>query len=571
MQRAFMCATAVAALALPQILYAAITVTTSPTLTPPPGGWVSGDDVTIEAAGLSGGGQGFTITSTEGDSIGSITVTNTASNSLITLNIESDGSLESVVRHTSSASGGEVWISACTVSKDIGSIQGNTRSGEITVSRIQSLVCHRNCFADVTALGSTISSGPSSADIYFFDLDGGNRHFYEDGYFAGNVYAASKGIGTFSVFGALGSIDGGELTFHSDGDVALLRAGFFTEVDVETPSNKTIAELRATLGGWGGDLKYESGLIIGEDPEPEPLDPPEYTEGGTLVCGRLLEMSLVKNLLSPITVTTAPYASNTWAIGGSLASSAIISLPANGLTHQIIVNEQNISGAWTPNILVGSVPIGEGYANLPNSLGFGSAGLATFTLHPEACAPPDGATVSVGSLVTPWLGEGDPPCVAHYGVVRLHHYGEVDLLDGTESENAYTVMISAAGSDDEPVEDTTGYTAREAADAAYRGRDILLFPTSESGWVLNRRYTVTLVANELRSANVQGLPSVAPYSITFTLLDGCEQMFDMNMSGGVDGDDVGEWVVSPADFNLDAIANGVDLGSMLRWIAEHPE
>lgn len=104
-------------------------------------------------------------------------------------------------------------------------------------------------------------------------------------------------------------------------------------------------------------------------------------------------------------------------IGQSFVQPSFMDLEPGGLTGQVIVNANNLGGAWDTSIFFGDPAnpdlelTGPGYTETAASLGGGSVGLAPFSLHDESCDPPNGATV--------------PNSVGNLSSVKLRHYGPI--------------------------------------------------------------------------------------------------------------------------------------------------
>lgn len=129
------------------------------------------------------------------------------------------------------------------------------------------------------------------------------------------------------------------------------------------------------------------------------------------------------------------------AIDGAILSGRTITTAANGVTDQIILNQDNNNFLWLGDVRIGGstgplLSPKPYYDNAPSALGGGAVGLAPFMVHYEACNP-----VAAGDPVTP-LGA----CTAHatspgpLTKVSITHYGPVGLWDGTTTGGVKNIL-----------------------------------------------------------------------------------------------------------------------------------
>lgn len=111
--------------------------------------------------------------------------------------------------------------------------------------------------------------------------------------------------------------------------------------------------------------------------------------------------------------TTAPITIGD-ALGGTLAVGTDPNF-ADKIDAQVIINKNNNvyspwTNGWTGSVTVDGTALSPkgNYANAPSAVGLGAVGLARFTLHKEACDPPEGSTLAAGAAPT---------------LVKLAHYG----------------------------------------------------------------------------------------------------------------------------------------------------
>lgn len=121
----------------------------------------------------------------------------------------------------------------------------------------------------------------------------------------------------------------------------------------------------------------------------------------------------------------------TLSIGGTLNGD--IEIPADTLAGQIIINANNVGGAWNGQVRIGTggstidIPASPTtnyhgrYAQLPSQLGGGSIGLAPFQLHEEACTPihndPSASLATIFDSTNTDCGRDEPVVIRSYGPI----------------------------------------------------------------------------------------------------------------------------------------------------------
>jgi hypothetical protein len=203
-------------------------------------------------------------------------------------------------------------------------------------------------------------------------------------------------------------------------------------------------------------------------------------------------------------------------------------LPVGGLTSQITVNRDNLSGGtWTAPIKIGPngnpsqvVLSNPGYTQTAASLGGGSVGLVPFALHDESCAPANGGHAIVTG--------GSAP------VVRLRHYGPLTWTTGLP----VTIKSRAACSNDSFVAVNPSPTSQDFAldDDNPNGSDPMRTLVVTYDFQPGQEYEIEPTAN-LTCEGAAGDPAVAwDAAYTFTVVSQCYA--DVNGSGVVDVDDL---------------------------------
>jgi hypothetical protein len=103
-------------------------------------------------------------------------------------------------------------------------------------------------------------------------------------------------------------------------------------------------------------------------------------------------------------------------IANSLSGS--LSVPAGGLTGQVVINAGNSGGQWVGNVNVGNATLSPApnYTNLPSSLGGGSVGVVRFGIHTTASTPSSPSPVPTAQLRAFHAGSA-PIRIAYYGPI----------------------------------------------------------------------------------------------------------------------------------------------------------
>lgn len=209
-------------------------------------------------------------------------------------------------------------------------------------------------------------------------------------------------------------------------------------------------------------------------------------------------------------------------IGRGLPAGASITVPANGLTKQVVINNLNDpSNLWSGSVTIGAQPA----LTVPNysvtnaALGNGSVGLVPFRLHEQSSSPPNGyapspipATALTNTRFAGTSLQGGPPVP-----VELEFYGPVALP--TSGAPVKIVMLDTCVS---PPPDVTNRFAYSVD-----GRRLKIQRNSAAGFPLDLavpgRFQVTLPASGgLLCAGVPGNVLVSPFTYTFQLFADCD-------------------------------------------------
>src|SRR5262245_14341529 len=249
-------------------------------------------------------------------------------------------------------------------------------------------------------------------------------------------------------------------------------------------------------------------------------------------------------------------------IGSSSSVGTIygISLPANGLKGQIIINANNGSGGWTAPVKVDGYTLDESsggsddapyYERLSSDLGGGAVGLVPFHLHDEDCTPPNfSSQCSIGEYEDNDYRE----------TIVLRHYGPV----GVASTPALKIERTDAVCGSPPC---TWTDVTNDFDVIPPGtspnttkRDVWVSPVNSGTFGIEYAYRITVRkdGSVTRLRSLQTLagsdPNVDEWTYQVLLL-----CMDLTTSGDIESGDIVAWYDTPTDFNRDAAADSTDL------------
>jgi hypothetical protein len=226
------------------------------------------------------------------------------------------------------------------------------------------------------------------------------------------------------------------------------------------------------------------------------------SDSGVLVQGSTTptnsKMSFRGNATEPIILSGGLAAGTTVNISGSLAgSNALVTLPADGLKGQIIINSKDglpanaADGVWTAPVLVG----GQSLTNLPyynvksSDLGGGAVGLVPFGLYRtdstkallnESIPLTRGVYLDSGFRTT---NVADRPAIAFYGPVKV-----VNTPANATELQPFTVKIS---NEENTISMDVSHLFRVVTDPTSARVLRLEYRNAMSSYLLTGRYTIT--------------------------------------------------------------------------------
>lgn len=280
-------------------------------------------------------------------------------------------------------------------------------------------------------------------------------------------------------------------------------------------------------------------------------------------------------------------------IGDSLLSNAIISLPADGLTTQIIINDKDVSGDWLGDIIIGTATLAPNYTQLSSELGGGQVGVAPFNFHQRTTAPlsgndedkdcdPHQSEVKMAAYDS---GEGKNEVIS----ARIRHYGPV-YADGTgphfRVEFKSDLLPSSWVDRTSLFEINTSYTGTSALTA---DRDVVIKGTAfnGNGFTAAGKWRIRPIDTDptdpddgkVKCGDVTGNPDVAWDSnvtsgdlgaTTGTQYDWYQFRVlleapggGMLLDGGTSASDLTSWGVAPYEVNADGETDSQDFSELV--------
>jgi hypothetical protein len=287
--------------------------------------------------------------------------------------------------------------------------------------------------------------------------------------------------------------------------------------------------------------------------------------------------------------------SSLYQIRDSFASTALLSLPANGLLGTILINTNNASGQFLGDIEVGSTVLSPDYTTLSSALGNGATGLAPFNFHQfTGPLPASRGDLDCDPFHTEYLSVGACEEVTVLTHVDIEHYGPVFVRGAADQ---YRVEFRPAFTGGGPtwfdvssqfVVDTT-FTATTEANA-HRVVRLINAAGSQTdfaaaGWFRFRPLIITkddIDEHQVRCAWVNGNPGVAYdssivsgdlgntssgpqydwYQFRVGLVP-CPPESMLFEGDQVNASDIAAWIDQPFEVNMDGQICSQDLADML--------
>ncbi len=300
-------------------------------------------------------------------------------------------------------------------------------------------------------------------------------------------------------------------------------------------------------------------------------------------------MNIYGDFDADITINNAMASSSTiYRIGGSLASTAVLSLPANGLLGNIIINANGGSGQFLGDIEVGATALSPNYATLSKDIGDGAAGKAPFNFHQFTgplpgsradldCNPFHTEYIAVGACET--VTDLDEAVIDHYGPVYAAgegpHY-RVEFLPAFF--DPYTGPVWTDVTPQFEVDAT-----RTATASASNNRKVYIVASKDNnnGFNAAGRFRFRPIDGKVKCANVAGNPDVAynssivsgdlgntssgtqhhwyQFRVGLTVCPLGAPLFENDQ---VNASDLAAWIDEPFEVNMDGRICGQDFADM---------
>ncbi|MBL4698443.1 MAG: hypothetical protein JKX70_06390 [Phycisphaerales bacterium] len=272
-------------------------------------------------------------------------------------------------------------------------------------------------------------------------------------------------------------------------------------------------------------------------------------------------------------------------IAGTMVSVGSISLPADGLDGQVIVNSGDTSDVWDGDVVVNSTTLAANYTELSSSLGGGQVGEAPFNFHQRTTAP-TGTDVRdcdphQGEAVVSSYNSGTNKNDA-IPSVRIRHYGPI-YADGVGSH--FRVEFKSDVQPSSWVNRTSLFevdTAATGTSSLTAHRDAVIKGTAfnGNGFTAAGRWRIRPLTEKVKCGDVTGNPNVAwdsnvtsgdLGSSTGTQYDWYAFRVFLEapgaggslLQGGTGSSDLTSWVVTPFEVNADGETDTQDFTELV--------
>lgn len=221
--------------------------------------------------------------------------------------------------------------------------------------------------------------------------------------------------GFYQNSGSIGVVDvGGDISGASIDPIEIWSKSSIGAIEADSITN---ARIGSQTNGFSGFSAVTSITTTSGD----------FVSSAPMTMASLGGMNIDGDFDADITVN-GPMSSSatTYRIGENFASTAILSLPANGLLGTILINTDNASGQFLGDIEVGSTVLSPNYTTLSSALGNGAAGLAPYNFHQfTGPAPSNRAELSCNPHHQESVQVGDCGDFDELNEVIIEHYGPI--------------------------------------------------------------------------------------------------------------------------------------------------
>jgi len=449
-----------------------------------------------------------------------------------------------------------MWISLIAIEGDLGFLGPNERRFEGLV--VRNIGVGGDCYADILAFGTDVDTL-------------GHASLVVDGDWVSGSYSNRTAPSVFEMVigGFVGSINN---------PVEIWAAN---RISIITIGGDFIGQVGENDDGYVGHPDIGN-VEIGGD----------FIGSGAMTMNSLDRFIIGGNFDADVTLSTAMSSStDLYKIGGAFASTASITLPADGLVGQVLINSGDTSNLWDGNIAIGSTTLAGPdeldyttyYTQLSSELGGGAVGHAPFNFHQRETAPPAGESMDCN----PYQNEVralalseklDFVEISHYGPVYADGTGphfRVEFLPGMEVNPVWVDKTSMFEIDSDiaipnPTGTSDGTASRvvtikavagnkEAFKAAGKWRIRPIQGKVKCGSVVgnpNVRYTSSVVSGDLGTL---GIFSWYQFDVLMELQPG---IFALDSGNGTQASDLAAWMLTPFETNADGETNTQDFIDM---------
>jgi hypothetical protein len=294
-------------------------------------------------------------------------------------------------------------ISLINISGDLGTAASNST---IEASQIRNISIGGDWFADVV-IDDPLAG--SSLPLNSVSIGGD--------WLNGSLYNNGEPINTVSVGGQIAGSVIRPVEIWSSSSVGTISADSITNARIGSQTN-----------GFSGVSAVTSITTTNGD----------FVSAAPMTMASLGSMDINGDFDADITLNGAmPSASSLYRINDTFASTAAISLPANGLLGTILINTNNASGQFLGDIEVGSTSLAPNYTTLSSALGGGATGLAPYNFHQfTGPAPLDRQELSCNPHHLESFQVGDCGDLPSLDEVIIDHYGPIYAVRDTPQDTA---------------------------------------------------------------------------------------------------------------------------------------
>lgn len=310
----------------------------------------------------------------------------------------------------------------------------------------------------------------------------------------------------------------------------------------------------------------------------------DFESSATMMMNSLVGMNIDGDFDADVTIKNAMTSSSTlFRIGGSFATTAVLSLPANGLVGSIRINANGGSGQFLGDVKVGNTTLNTNYTTLSKDLGNGVAGAAPYNFHQFTGPLPSSRNdLDCNPFHTEFLAVGDCEAITDLNEAIIDHYGPVfvsgegphyrveflpaffdpstgpqwiNVTDQFEVDESRTATASNTSNRKVyivPSKDNASAFNAASASAPSRTRSSAPMSTAHRMSRINPASSPATWATPLRARSTTGTSSASPCPPGSMLFEGNQ----------VNASDLAAWIDNPFEVNMDGRVCAQDFALM---------